>query len=162
MWRFRDHHARAEPENLWHNEGHRWNIKRTFAALPRKGEIMATATELHRKAITADLETIASTLVDVMGRALVAGIVGIRNPKTISRWANGEVTSVRNRYSEERLIATYQVVILLQEHYGSETIRSFMLGMNPVLNDESPAVALRDGDFKGAMNAARNFLAGGY
>ena len=123
---------------------------------------MSTATELHRKAMNADLETMASTLVNVMGRAIVAGIVGIRNPKTISRWANGEVTSVRDRYSEERLIAAYQVTILLQEHYGNDTIRSFMLGMNPVLNDESPAIALRDGDFKGAINAARNFLAGGY
>lgn len=123
---------------------------------------MSTATELHRKAMNADLKTMASTLVDVMGRAIVAGIVGIRNPKTISRWASGEVTSVRDRYTEERLIAAYQVTSLLQEHYGKDTIRSFMLGMNPVLNDESPAIALREGDFKGAINAARNFLAGGY
>lgn len=123
---------------------------------------MSTATELHRRAMNTDLQTMASTLVDVMGRALIAGIVGIRNPKTISRWANGDVTSVRDRYSEERLIAAYQVTILLQEHYGNDTIRAFMLGMNPVLDDESPAIALRDGDFKGAMNAARNFLAGGY
>ena len=123
---------------------------------------MSTATELHHKAMNADLKTMASTLVDVMGRAIVAGIVGIRNPKTISRWASGEVTSVRDRYTEERLIAAYQVTSLLQEHYGKDTIRSFMLGMNPVLNDESPAIALREGDFKGAINAARNFLAGGY
>ena len=123
---------------------------------------MSTAVKMHHKAINTDLETMASTLVAVMGRAIIAGIVGIRNPKTISRWASGEVTSVRDRYSEERLIATYQVVSLLMEAYGKDTIRSFMLGMNPVLNDESPAVALRDGDYKGAMNAARNFMAGGY
>lgn len=123
---------------------------------------MSQAIEAHRKAVDADLQTMASTLVEVMGRALVAGMVGIRNPKTISRWASGEVTSVRDRYSEERLIAAYQVVSLLHEDYGSDTIRAFMLGMNPVLNDEAPAIALRDGDFKGAMSAARNFLAGGY
>ena len=123
---------------------------------------MSTAVKMHHKAINTDLETMASTLVAVMGRAIIAGIVGIRNPKTISRWASGEVTSVRDRYSEERLIATYQVVSLLMEAYGKDTIRSFMLGMNPVLNDESPAVALRDGDYNGAMNAARNFMAGGY
>lgn len=123
---------------------------------------MSTAIEAHRKAVNADLKTMASTLVDVMGRALTAGIVGIRNPKTISRWASGEVTSVRDRYSEERLVATYQVVSLLQQDYGNDTIRAFMLGMNPVLNDEAPAVALRDGDFKGALSAAKNFLAGGY
>lgn len=123
---------------------------------------MSQAVELHRKAIKADLQTMASTLVEVLGRALVAGIVGIRNPKTISRWANGDVTSVRDRYSEERLIATYQVVSHLKEDFGNDTIRAFMLGMNPVLNDEAPAIALRDGDFKGALNAARNLTAGGY
>lgn len=123
---------------------------------------MSTATEHHRKAIQADLKTMASTLVDVMGRALVAGMVGIRNPKTISRWVSGEVTSVRDRYSEERLIAAYQVVAFLQEYFGNDTIRAFMLGMAPELDDEAPAIALRDGDFKGAMGAARNFVAGGY
>lgn len=123
---------------------------------------MSTAIQLHHNAINADLETMASTLVQVLGRPIVAGIVGIRNPKTISRWANGQVTSVRDRYSEERLIATYQVIHLLQEDFGSDTIRAFMLGMNPVLNDEAPAIALRDGNFKGAMDAARNFAAGGY
>lgn len=123
---------------------------------------MSTAAELHRKAIQADLQTMASTLVDVMGRAVVAGIVGIRNPKTVSRWANGEVTSVRDRYSEERLLATYQVVSFLQEDFDKDTIRAFMFGMNPVLDDEAPAIALKEGDFRGAMAAARNFVAGGY
>lgn len=123
---------------------------------------MSAATHTYRKSIEADLKTMASTLVDVLGRSLVAGIVGIRNPKTVSRWASGEVASVRDRYSEERLIASFQVVSLLQQEYGNDTIRAFLLGMNPVLDDEAPAIALRDGNFKGAMAAARNFLAGGY
>ena len=121
-----------------------------------------SAIKAHRKAVTADLQTMASTLVEVLGRSITAGIVGIRNPKTISRWASGEVTSVRDRWSEERLIATYQVVELLMEEFGPDTVRAFMLGMNPVLNDEAPANALRNGDFSGAMDAARNLIAGGY
>lgn len=123
---------------------------------------MSHAIEAHRKAVDADLQTMASTLVEVMGRALVAGMVGIRNPKTISRWASGEVTSVRDRYSEERLIAAFQVVSFLQEYLGNETIRAFLLGMAPELDDEAPAIALREGNFKGAMKAARNLVAGGY
>lgn len=123
---------------------------------------MSQAIEAHRKAVEADLQTMASTLVEVLGRPITAGIVGIRNPKTISRWASGEVTSVRDRYTEERLYATYQVISLLQEDFGSDTIRTFMLGMNPILHDEAPAIALRDGNFKGAMDAARNLIAGGY
>ena len=123
----------------------------------------SSAIKAHRKAVTADLQTMASTLVEVLGRPITAGIVGIRNPKTISRWASGEVTSVRDRWSEERLVATYQVVsFLCEEGEHPDTIRSFMFGMNPVLHDDAPAMAIHEGNFKGAMAAARNLVAGGF
>lgn len=124
---------------------------------------MSHAIEAHRKAVDADLQTMASTLVDTLGRAITAYIVHVRNVKTVSRWANGEVSSVRDRYSEERLIAAYQVVSFLLEYdEHPDIIRALFLGMNPVLNDDSPAHALRSGNFKGAMDAARNYIAGGY
>lgn len=124
---------------------------------------MSTAIEAHRKAVNADLKTMASTLVDVLGRPVTAYIVDVRNVKTVSRWANGDVSQVRDRYSEERLLAGYQVVnLLLEEEVHPSIVRQLMLGMNPVLNDLSPAEALREGNFKGAMDAAKNYLAGGY
>lgn len=124
---------------------------------------MSTAIERHRKATNADLQTMASTLVEVLGRPITAYMVHVRNVKTISRWANGEVRQVRDRYSEERLLAGYQVVaFMLEEGEHSDVIRSMMMGMNPVLNDDSPVHAVRNGNFSGAMNAARNYIAGGY
>lgn len=123
---------------------------------------MSQILEAHRRAVHADLQTMASTLVNVLGRALVAGIVGVRNPKTVSRWANGEVTSVRDRYSEERLLVLYQVVTFLQEYEENDTIRAFMIGMNPSLNDSSPARAILDGGFDDVMGAARLLVTGGY
>lgn len=123
---------------------------------------MSSIIESHRKAVTADLQTMASTLVDVLGRVLVAGIVGVRNPKTVSRWANGDVESVRDRYSEERLLALYQIVTFMQEYEGDSTIRMFMMGMNPVLDDASPAMELRNGKFEDVMDAAKVMVTGGY
>lgn len=123
---------------------------------------MSQAIELHRKAIKTDLQTMASTLVDVLGRVLVAGIVGVRNPKTVSRWAKGDVTSVRDRYSEERLLALYQVVNFMQEYEGNDTIRQFMIGMNPTLDDSSPAMTVRQGDYEDAMDAAKALVADAY
>ena len=123
---------------------------------------MSQAIEAHRKAVNASLQEMASNLIDVLGRVVVAGIVGVRNPKTVSRWANGDVESVRDRYSEERLLALHQIVTLMQEQEANATIRAVVIGMSPVLNDSSPATAVRDGNFKGAMDAAKNFLAGGY
>lgn len=123
---------------------------------------MSQVLEAHRRAVHADLQTMSSTLVQVLGRVLVAGIVGVRNPKTISRWASGEVTSVRDRYSEERLLATYQIVTFLQDYEADATIRAFMLGMNPVLDDASPAMELREGNFDNVMGAAKVMVTGGY
>ena len=123
---------------------------------------MSQAIEAHRKAVNASLQEMASNLIDVLGRVVVAGIVGVRNPKTVSRWANGDVESVRDRYSEERLLALHQIVTLMQEQEANATIRAVVIGMSPVLNDSSPATAVRDGNFKGAMDAAKNFMAGGY
>lgn len=119
---------------------------------------MSQAIEAHRKAVNADLQTMASTLVESLGRVITAYVVHVRNVKTISRWANGDVASVRDRYTEERLLAAYQVVNYLREFEGDETIRSFMLGMNPVLNDESPAKLLREGGSKEVMAAARSLV----
>lgn len=124
---------------------------------------MSHAIEAHRKAVNADLQTMASTLVATLGLAITAYIVHVRNVKTVSRWASGEVASIRDRYSEERLLAAYQMVSLLSEEgVHPSIIRQLSLGMNPVLNDGSPADAIREGDFSGAMAAARNYLAGGY
>lgn len=124
---------------------------------------MSQAIKAHRKAIDADLQTMASTLVDTLGLAITAYIVHVRNVKTVSRWAKGEVSSVRDRYSEERLIAAYQIVSLLLEYdEPSSLVRAFMLGMNPSLDDESPATELRNGNYKDVMGAAKLVITGDY
>ena len=124
---------------------------------------MSQAIEVHSKTVNTSLQELAPILVEILGRSITAYMVHVRNVKTISRWANGDVAQVRDRYSEECLLAAYQVVSLLlgaEEH--PDTIRALMIGMNPVLNDDSPAHAIREGNFKGAMDAARNYIAGGY
>lgn len=117
---------------------------------------------VHQQTTKASLKEMASTLNDVLGRAVTAYIVAVRTPKTITRWANGEVLAVRDRYSEERLLAAYQVVRFMQEYEADSTIRNFMLGMNPGLEDEAPATALRNGDFADVLGVAKAFVTGSY
>lgn len=124
---------------------------------------MSQAIEAHRKAVSADLQTMASTLIEVLGRPITAYMVHVRSVKTVSRWASGEVSQVRDRYSEERLLAAFQVIsLLLEDEVHPSIIRQLMMGMNPVLNDGAPTEAIREGNFSGAMDAAKNYLAGGY
>lgn len=122
----------------------------------------ATTLEIYQRATRASLQEMASTLVRVLGRAMVAYIVSVRNPKTISRWAKGDVASVRDRYSLERLLALYQVVSFLEEYEGDNTIKLFMFGMNPGLNNRSPASEILRGNYDDVMGAAKAMVAGDY
>jgi hypothetical protein len=44
---------------------------------------------------------------------------------------------------------------------SAQTVRAWFLGMDPRLDDTSPAEAIREGRLKEAMAAARAFAAGG-
>ncbi len=43
-----------------------------------------------------------------------------------------------------------------------DTVRAWMLGENPFLNDISPAEAIHDGRFTDARDAARSWIAEAY
>ena len=44
---------------------------------------------------------------------------------------------------------------------SSRVVKAWFIGLNPQLDDESPAEAIREGRLKEAMSAARAFVAGG-
>lgn len=63
---------------------------------------------------------------------------------------------------ERRLRAAYEIAQLLVRFDSSRVVKAWFIGLNPQLDDESPAEAIREGGLKEAMNAARAFVAGGY
>jgi hypothetical protein len=89
----------------------------------------------------------------------VAYVAGVKDAKTISRWAKGEVGEARWE-SERRLRAAYEIAQLLVRFDSSRVVKAWFIGLNPQL-DESPAEVIREGRSKEAMNAARVFVAGG-
>lgn len=50
---------------------------------------------------------------------------------------------------------------MLAQLESPSVVRAWFIGMNPQLQDLSPAEVLRDGEDKVAMEAATAFLAGG-
>ena len=117
--------------------------------------------QAHREAVNAPLSTIASVLQEVLSRRLTAFIVGVRDAKTVSRWASGGITEIRNPDVEQRLRTAYMIVQLLLDLDAPNTIRAWFIGMNPELDDQSPAEAIREGNGRGAMAAARVFITNG-
>lgn len=116
--------------------------------------------QAHREAVRASVSDVADFLQDLLGRRLVAYMAGVKDTKTVSRWAKGEVGEARWE-SERRLRAAYEIAQLLVRFDSSRIVKAWFIGLNPQLDDESPAEAIREGRLKEAMNAARAFVAGG-
>lgn len=117
----------------------------------------ARSTAAHRSAATGSTRDIARFLVDNLGAALTAHIAGV-DRRTVTRWADG---SPARAEGEKNLRAAFQVFQLIQTVDAPHTVRAWFMGMNPQLEDLSPAEALADGLHREVMAAARAFVAGG-
>lgn len=114
----------------------------------------------HRQAVHASSSEIAGCLTELLSRRLVAYIEGVKDTSTVTRWASGEVERVRDE-NERRLRAAYEIAQLLVWFDSPKVVRAWFIGMNPRLDDLSPAEALHEGRLREAMAAAREFVAGG-
>jgi hypothetical protein len=89
---------------------------------------------------------------------LTAYAAGVQEGKTVTRWASGEVTEIRDFEVEQRLRTTYEIVLLLLVHESPHTVKAWFIGMNPELDDVAPVEAIRNGQLKDAMIAANVFF----
>jgi len=115
--------------------------------------------EAHRTTVESSPADIAAFLQDLLGQKLVALMVGVADHKTVGRWASDK-RGPRGEH-EERLRAIYQIVQLLVTEESPYTVRAWFVGLNPQLDDESPARAISEGRTRDALVAAKSFLAGG-
>jgi hypothetical protein len=99
-----------------------------------------------------------SRLNTVLGRDVVAVLVG-QPERTVTRWITGaETPSVHDK---DLLRVVFQIVQKISEVDSDEVVRAWFMGMNPLLDDESPIEVLRDGRVGDAMAAARVFADAG-
>ena len=115
----------------------------------------------HRQATEASVREMAELLQATLSRQVTAYITGVKDGKTVSRWASGEVTHIRDFTIEQRLRTAYQIAKLLLTVDAAPTVRAWYIGMNPSLADISPAQTIREGHFNDALEAAQEFLAYG-
>lgn len=116
--------------------------------------------QAHRQAVITPMSDVVSFLQDLLGRRLVAYVAGVKDAKTVSRWANGEVESVRQE-SEARVRTAYEVAQLLVQFDSPRIVKAWFIGLNPQLGDISPAEAIKEGKLKEVKASARAFVAGG-
>jgi len=126
---------------------------RTVAATTRQ------SSSAHRSAVELTTREVAHQLAAGLGSNLTAYIVG-RNEQTVRRWIDG---SQDPSLEAERLLRNTLLIFRLVVDADATThvARSWFIGMNPQLDDLSPAEALREGDARDVLAAARAYITGG-
>ena len=115
--------------------------------------------QAHRKAVESNIADVVRYLQEGLGQKLVAHVAGVSDPRTVARWAAGE--RAPRAEHEQRLRCAYQTFQLLLPEEAPHTVRAWFLGLNPQLDDQSPAQSIREGNFRDVLVAAKAFLAGG-
>lgn len=113
----------------------------------------------HRRSVEYSVRDVAAVLEEHLGRRLVAHVAGVADPKAVGAWSAG--TRTPHPEAEARLRTLLQIFVLLQSEENAHTARAWLIGMNPQLNDEAPADALREDRVKDVLAAARSYAAGG-
>ena len=122
-------------------------------------ELRDALRDAHRTAVESSPSDMAAFLQDALGQKLVAYMTGTSDPRTVGRWAKGESTP--RGENARRLGHAFHIFRLLVTQESPHTVRAWFVGLNPQLDDESPATAIREGRARDVLVAAKAFLAGG-
>jgi len=122
-------------------------------------DVRSRSAAAHRKQVEFEIGDIAEFLQETLGQKLVAYMANVQDPKTVGQWARK--AHMPRSDAEERLRIAFQVFHLLQSEESAHTVRAWFIGMNPQLDDEAPADAIRAGRLKDVWVAAKAYVAGG-
>jgi hypothetical protein len=115
-------------------------------------------------ATRAPFNFVAKELIDILGAKLVAYIGGVREARAVQQYAE-DIRSPRHPAIEPRLRLALRVAMLISKHDSKEIAQAWFMGLNPQLNDRSPARLLREGHVDDVgpeiISAARAFVVGG-
>lgn len=117
----------------------------------------------HTKTVRASFPEVAAELRAVLGARLVAYVGSVRETRAVNQWAEGvREPSVE---AQNRLRVALQIALTIAGSESPQIAQAWFQGLNPQLDDRSPARLLREGDLDevgpSVITAARAFLTGG-
>jgi hypothetical protein len=117
----------------------------------------------HTQAVRATFPEVVDALRELLGPRLVAYLGSVRETRAVHQWADG--SREPSDAVQQRLRVALQVAAMLTEAESPRIAQAWMQGLNPQLEDRSPARLLREGDVQevgpAVVGAARAFLVGG-
>jgi hypothetical protein len=117
----------------------------------------------HERAIRTPFPALVDELRTLLGSRLVAYLGGVKETRAVHEWA--EDARRPGTATEQRLRTALRVAVPIAEADGEAVAQAWFQGLNPQLDDRSPARLLREGDLDEVgplvIAAARAFLVGG-
>ena len=98
----------------------------------------------HQRAVRAAFPQVAGDLREILGAKLTAYLGGVKETRAVNEWADG--TREPGAETQRRLRLALQVAIVIADADGAEVAHAWFVGLNPQLDDRSPARLLRKGD----------------
>lgn len=106
---------------------------------------------------------VVTRLIELLGGQLVAYLAGVSETRAVRQWAQGGREMRRD--AENRLRESLTVALTLRRADKPPIVQAWFQGLNPQLDDRSPARLLREGDINKVgpevRQAARAFVTGG-
>lgn len=123
-----------------------------------------TQMDAYEAATRAEITVLVNDLRLALGPRLVALIAGVSETRAVHQWADG-TRELRSATTEQRLRLAYQLWKLIATRESDRVAQAWFSGLNPKLDDASPARLVRDGDPDEVgprlLAAARSFAAAG-
>jgi hypothetical protein len=115
------------------------------------------------RAVRLDVPILVKELSNILGPKLVAYVAGVSETRAIHEWVD-EGREPRGA-AEQRLRLAYRLARTIEQHDGPGVARAWIQGLNPQLDERSPARMLREGDVEEVgpqlIAALRAFIIGG-
>jgi len=118
----------------------------------------------HDKAWHMRFPQLAGELRDLLGAKLVAYIGSVSETRAVREWSEGRRLPGSSQV-QLKLRLAYEIAACIADVDGREIAQAWFQGLNPLLDEVSPARLLRDGEYEEVgpliLGAARRFLAQG-
>lgn len=117
----------------------------------------------HARATRSPFPEVVADLRQILGAPLCAYLGSVKETRAVNQWADG--ARAPSADVQRRLRVALQVVAPIAEIDSPAIAQAWLQGLDPLLDDQSPARLLREGDIDQAgpdvIGAARAFLADG-
>ena len=117
----------------------------------------------HVRAVRSSFPEVVAALREILGLKLCAYLGSVKETRAVNEWAEGDREP--SEVVQRRLRLAFQVAQAIADVDGPEVACAWFQGLNPQLDDHSPARLLREGNVDEVgpevIAAERAFLVGG-